>query len=1087
MFFLRRLSLGKRQQQPTGIEATVGCTLRSCRLMYVTDSQGRRFLVDSGSEVSLLPPSEPSTPLANSPVSLRAANGSAIAVYDTGHHLSIDLGLGRTYAFEFVIADVPTPILGADFLRQHGLVLDMKNSRLVDGRTFLAAYSSTTADTRCHPPVAHIASHDATVRDGTCFAHVRNSELFRSVCVPPSHFPCVKTPGVTHRIVTRGHPVFSRPRRLAPVKQAALQKELDQLLSQGILVPSSSPWASPIHLVHKDGGASYRMVGCYERLNAITTPDRYPVPDIQTFADQLHGATVFSTIDLARAFAQIPLARQDQQKTAITTPLGLFHFTRLPFGLRNAAQSFQRLMDTVLRGMQRVFVYIDDILVYSPDPETHKRDLTELFERLRKHGLVIRPEKCSLGRDSVRFLGLEVTAAGVKPTSEKVNDLLNMSAPRDTAECRRFIGMINFYHRFVPGLATILRPLHDLANQPKRHFAWTEELTTAFERAKNALAAASLLSYPLPDAVTQVAADASDKAVGAVIQQFQAGRWVPLAYHSKKLSPQQEKWSTGDKELFALFSAVKRFQHLLEGRTGIQLLTDHRPLTFAFTSKTRRSARVERQLGFLSEFSTDIRHVSGCDNAVPDCLSRPPCPEPSNETFITAVTRSCLDLHQLAKDQRGCSEVRVLATSPSLKIEKREFPEVSGHILVDVSTGTDRPLIPVSMQRSIFDSVHNLSHPGARATRKLLSERFVFKGMASKSNTWAKACVRCQQAKVYRHQRTPLSRPPTPTERFAALHVDIVGPFHEVNGLKYLFTIVDRYTRYPDCIPMSDATSTSCAKALLEWISRFGMCTRVTSDRGRQFVSELWAELCQILGVEHSTSLSYMPQQNGLVERMHRQLKASLVAVLNGHSDWPSAVPLVLLGMRAAYKPDLGTSAAQLVFGEAVRLPREFFRNPDTAEQQSTSELTRELRKFLRAIAPTPTAWHRAPSENRPFVHAALEKAAHVFVRVDGYKPPLQPPYKGPFRVLARGPKSFLLEMDGRTDSVAIDRLKPAFVHSDDQPASDLPSGSSPSRGERQTADRPAASPPRLAQSRAGRILRPPQRLIDASPSALGI
>ena len=288
---------------------------------------------------------------------------------------------------------------------------------------------------------------------------------------------------------------------------------------------------------------------------------------------------------------------------------------------------------------------------------------------------------------------------------------------------------------------------------------------------------------------------------------------------------------------------------------------------------------MERQLAFLSEFSTDIRHIRGCDNAVPDCLSRPSSSGPEDTSLIAAVTRSCLDLHQIAQQQRECGEVAELAESPSLKIERREFPGVPGSILVDVSTGTDRPLIPQSMQRDVFDKIHNLSHPGVRATRKLLSERFVFKRMAGRVNAWARACHRCQQAKVTKHQRTPLSRPPTPTDRFAALHVDIVGPLPEFGGMKYIFTIVDRYTRYPEGIPMKDATSTSCAKALLEWVSRFGMCTRITFDRGRQFISELWTDLCEMLGAEHSTSLSYMPQQNGLVERTHRQLKASLIAV----------------------------------------------------------------------------------------------------------------------------------------------------------------------------------------------------------------
>ena len=397
-----------------------------------------------------------------------------------------------------------------------------------------------------------------------------------------------------------------------------------------------------------------------------------------------------------------------------------------------------------------------------------------------------------------------------------------------------------------------------------------------------------------------------------------------------------------------------------------------------------------------------------------------------------------------------------------------------GGILVDISTGKDRPLIPATMQRDVFNKIHNLSHPGARATRRLLSERFVFKSLASKSNAWVKVCRRCQQAKVNRHQRTPLSRPPTPTDRFAALHVDIVGPLPEVSGYKYIFTIVDRYTRYPEAIPIADATSSSCAKALVEWVSRFGMCTRITSDRGRQFVSELWTELCQLLGVEHTTSLAYMPQQNGLVERMHRQLKASLIAVLNDRSDWPAALPLVLLGMRAAYKPDLGTSAAQLVFGEALRLPGEFFRSPEEQEQQSASELTRTLRQMIRALKPTPTSWHRRPDDNRPFVSHALANAAQVFVRIDGHKAPLQAPYKGPFPVLERGPKAFILDLDGKTDSVAIDRLKPAFLE-----AHEPPPISDPEEDPLLSNAAPQATSPAVLQSRAGRTIVPPLRFID--------
>uniref|UniRef100_A0A5S6Q4P4 RNA-directed DNA polymerase n=1 Tax=Trichuris muris TaxID=70415 RepID=A0A5S6Q4P4_TRIMR len=312
-----------------------------------------------------------------------------------------------------------------------------------------------------------------------------------------------------------------------------------------------------------------------------------------------------SKIDLARAFAQIRMSPQDQQKTAIATPFGLYEYTRMPFGLRNAAQTFQRLMDSVFRGLPRVFVYIDGILVLSR--------------------ITIRPDIRIFGKPQIQFLGFQLSDSSLTPLPDKVNDLTNLPPPRNVPDCRRFLGMLNYYHHFICNLASTLLPLHQLANQPKRQpFQWIPGHDAAFQEAKRRLAQAATLAFPYSQAPTQVIADASDSAVDAVIQQRHDNRWVPFAFHSKKLSPSQLKWSTGDKELFALFSAVKRFRHLLEGQRDLQFCTDHKPLTYAFTAKSERSARVQRQLAFLSEFSTNIRHIGGANNVVSDCPSRPP-------------------------------------------------------------------------------------------------------------------------------------------------------------------------------------------------------------------------------------------------------------------------------------------------------------------------------------------------------------------------------------------------------------------------------------------------------------------------------
>ncbi|KFD68536.1 hypothetical protein M514_10285 [Trichuris suis] len=379
----------------------------------------------------------------------------------------------------------------------------------------------------------------------------------------------------------------------------------------------------------------------------------------------------------------------------------------------------------------------------------------------------------------------------------------------------------------------------------------------------------------------------------------------------------------------------------------------------------------------------------------------------------------------LAEQQHSCPDVAALAANRSLVLEHRTIEGTSAQLLVDVSTGTSRLLVPRSLRHPIFDRFHGIHHPGIRATKRLLTECFVWQNMCSDIAFWCNACLRCQASKVGHHQRTQLLRPPAPSSRFEALHVDLVGPLPCSRGCQYIFTIVDRYTRYPEVIPLRDATATECARALMSWISRFGICLRLTSDRGRQFISDVWRELCQLLGIQSHTTLAYEPQQNGLVERMHRDLKASLMATLQGDPNWADTLPVVLMGMRAAFKPDIRTSAAELVLGEALRLPAQYF---DRCPDEPHSEFAKDLRRAFARLRPVKISWHQ-PIAGRPmFISPSLSSATHVFVRVDSHRTLLQQPYKGPYRVFERGPKSYLLELEAGVDSMSIDRLKPAFL-----------------------------------------------------------
>ncbi|XP_014474130.1 PREDICTED: uncharacterized protein K02A2.6-like isoform X2 [Dinoponera quadriceps] len=739
------------------------------------------------------------------------------------------------------------------------------------------------------------------------------------------------------------------------------------------------------------------------------------------------------------------------------------------FGLKNASQTFQRKINDVLRGLS-AFPYIDDILIASDSISQHLQDLQLVFQRLKDHGLLINLEKCIFAVSSITFLGYEISAQGSRPLQDRVQAVFDYEQPQTLFILRRFIGMVSAYCRCIKDDATLLAPLHHLLLGAKkkdmRPVPWSDAALSAFHQCKEALANAALLAHPCSGAQLRIFSDASNTRAEAVLEQLVQDQGQPLGFFSKSFSPTQQGYSAYDRELTALFLSIKHFRGMIEGYP-LTLRTDQKLLLSAFKQKMdNASPRQLRQLNFIAQFSTDIQHIAGASNVVADSLSdRRACAElrRCQSKLQRSCTRVCLqngsppqvdalrlstmlDFAELSQAQARDQELQHVLTSAitSLKLRKLTLGPENLEIYCDVSQNDIRPYVPETFRRQVFDLTHSLSHPSGRATTKIISQRYVWPSMSKDITRWASACEHYQRSKIGRHVHLQLKTFLNPDQRFDHIHINLVGPLPPFQGYTYLLTLVDRFTRWPEAIPLKNITAANVATHFYSsWIARFGYPKFITTDRGLQFESALFNALAQLLGGKRIRTMPYHPAPNGILERWHRVLKTALRC--HDSQDWLEKLPTVLLGLRSVYKEDLKASPAEYLYGSILRLPGEFF--IDEQHPEDHAFFLAPFKSHMQQLRPVSTSHH---CKQNIFVYKSFYILSHVYLRNHAKKHTLNQAYSGPHKVIQRiDDRVFQIDINGRSANVSVENLKPAFLFCEEllatPPAATLDSGGSSS------------------------------------------
>jgi len=741
---------------------------------------------------------------------------------------------------------------------------------------------------------------------------------FHDVFAVPSGLPPDRGPlNFSIKLQPGATPSARTPFCLSHAEDEELKRQLKELVDAKYVSPSVSPWGSPILFVRKkpnaEGKVELRMCIDYRSLNSKTVRDQYPLPLISELLNTASGHKFYSSLDLRSGYHQMLMEEESRSLTSFVTKYGTYQFNVLPFGVANGPPAFSRLIKSLLGHVKGVITYMDDILIFSNTLQEHLDILRTVLDILHKNQLYLKFNKCNFITSSTKFLGHVLTSEGLHTDPSTVEAVRNFPVPKNLQELRGFLGLANYYRKFIKSFASLAQPLTDLLKGETKHnisVAWTHDVHTAcFNKLKDALCSAPILRPYIPSHSTAIFTDASKYGVGVALCQRESDDqlWLPVEYASKRFNEPESRYATHEQELLALVFGLRHFRHYLLG-LRFTCYTDHRSLTRIHTQATL-SPRQARWLETLSEYDYVVKYIEGKSNVVADALSR---------LFAIINTNGSDFLEQVRNAYEQDPDL------PELKHALHENDGLYFHGL--------QLYVPLSLRTQCIEEHHSTpwsAHPGYIRCHEYISRNYWWPGMRRDIKQFISSCPSCQINKpVNTLPRGKYSAFEHPESRWTVISTNLITDLpRSVDGFDSVITFVDKYTRMVHFIPcMKTITAAEYSNVFVSNVFKLhGMPDVIISDRDSKFTSAFWTEFTQALQIRLNMSSSYYPQTDGQSERMHRSLEEALRHYCSFQQNkWSDYLPLCEFAINNLVNRTTGHTPFYLNYGQHPKVPGVF-------------------------------------------------------------------------------------------------------------------------------------------------------------------